>query len=279
MEPEELRRVISERRAEQAKRSRVGVPAGVRIGPLTATIMDGARWRDQDEFPSGQLWADEFEKIVSFVQVKGQFEHFLGALRGGPSQRDSAIAELRAAFFFSRNGFPIVAWRPLGAARHEGEFLIRDPSGPAVFVEVKSPGWEGELSDEERAAGRIRQGKYLFCEGRFIAPWERIQFAVAKSYKKFSPSSPNLLLIADDLFVSLQHGTEMQAGTALYSEHAKGYFTDSSFQNLGGVGLFWVNNNGREIWYEMKLFPNPNALPATALPDPLSLAFKAVAKC
>ena len=279
MGPDELSRAINERRAEQAGRSRVGVPAGVRLGPLTATIMDEARSRVQDEFPSTQLWADEIERILSFAQVQGQFECYLGALRGNASQRDSAIAELRVAFCFDRNGFSLVGWRPVGADGNEGEFLIGDPSGLTVFVEVKSPGWEGELSDEEREAGRIDQGKYLYCDGRAIAPWERIQFAIGKAYKKFLSSSPNLLVIVDDLFVSLEHGTEIHANMALYSSHNNACFTHSNFQNLGGVSFFWVKNNGREVWYEMKMFLNPHALPGTALPEPLSLAFKAVNNC
>jgi hypothetical protein len=46
-----------------------------------------------------------------------------------------------------------------------GEYLIDTPEGQHVFVEVKSPGWEGELSDEERTAGRAKQPKYQQEEG------------------------------------------------------------------------------------------------------------------
>jgi hypothetical protein len=148
-----------------------------------------------------------------------------------------------------------------------------------VFVEVKSPGWEGELSDTERAAGRTRRPKYLHAEARAIAPWERIQFAVKKAYKKFSSDRPNLLVIADDLFVSLQHGTELHVGQALYGTLDGGCFTNSTYENIGGVGIFWVEQNDREIWYEMRLFINPYALRSTSLPTDMQLAFRGQSSC
>jgi hypothetical protein len=89
-------------------------------------------------------------------------------------------------------------------------------------------------------------------------------------------NTPNLLVIADDLFVSLWHGTGLQMGTALYDSRDGGYFTNASRQNLGGVGVFWITHNGSEILYTMKLFLNPHALPAVAIPEELARAFNAV---
>ena len=89
----------------------------------------------------------------------------------------------------------------MGRDRNKGEYLIQGPSGKNTFVEVKSPGWEGELSDEERKGGRLRQEKYLAFEGRPVAPWKAIQFAADKAYKKFATDIPNLLIVADDLFL------------------------------------------------------------------------------
>ena len=230
---------------------------------MTSTVIDRACWAGEDEFPSSQLWADEIEKVLNFAKVQGQFKRYLSDLTASTSQRDSAIAELRVAFFFHRNQFDIVRWKPVGLHPKEGEFLVRGPLKVDTFVEVKSPGWEGQLSGAEHKAGRSKQPKYLNGEVRSIASWERIQFEVDKAYEKFSPDKPNLLVIVDDLFVSLKYGIEIHAKRALYERaygtHEAGCFSSSDYQNLGGVGIFWVENNPKEISYEMKLFLNPYA--------------------
>ena len=242
------------------------------LGPLTSTVIDRARWAGEDEFPSSQLWADEIEKVLNFAEVQGQFDRYLSDLTTSTSQRDSAIAELRVAFFLHRNQFDIVRWKPIGLHLKEGEFLVRGPSDVDTFVEVKRPGWEGQLSGTELKAGRPKKPKYLNADFRSIASWERIQFAVDKAYKKFSPDKPNLLVIVDDLFVSLKYNTEIHAKRALYSTHKAGCFSSSDYQNLGGIGIFWVENNLKEIFYEMKLFLNPYAHVAS-LPNDLRQTF------
>jgi len=243
------------------------------LGPLTSTVIDRACWAGEDEFPSSQLWADEIEKVLNFAEIQGQFERYLSDLTASRSQRDSAIAELRVSFFFHRNQFHIVGWKPIGLRSKEGEFLVRGPLEVDTFVEVKSPGWEGELSDAERKAGRAKQPKYLNGDFRSIAPWERIRFAVNKAYEKFPPDKPNLLVIVDDLFISLKNSTEIHAKRALYGTHEAGCFSSSNYQNLGGVGIFWAENNQKEIFYEMKLFLNPYAHDAS-LPDDLRQTFQ-----
>ena len=247
----------------------------IHLGSMTSFVMDRARWIGADQFPSSQLGADEIERILSFAEAQGVFDKYLGALTASSSQRDSALAELRVAFYFRRNSFRIAQWRPVGLPPKEGEFMVQGPSGLQTFVEVKSPGWEGELSDTERKTGRTQQPKYINAEARIIAPWERIQFAVDKAYEKLLPTQPNLLVIADDLFVSLQHRIDFNANLALYALHNHGRFTTQSFEKLGGVGIFWVET-AREVSYDMKLYLNPHLLNATALPEDLQLAFHGV---
>src|SRR5208282_3828461 len=154
--PDELRKTIAKRRAEQSVRERKSPPDGVRIGPLVSAVMDGARWRGQNAFPSSQLWSDEVEKVFAFAVAHGQFGTYLPRLRGRWKEFGSALAELRVAFYLDRNQFRVAGWEPVGArgVRGEGEFLVTGPSGISTFVEVKSPGWEGELSQEERISGR-----------------------------------------------------------------------------------------------------------------------------
>ena len=82
-------------------------PEGVNVGPLTRTVLDGAVWRDESEFPASQDWADEVERVLSFLESEGKFGTFLPRLQTRETQRDGALAEARAAFFFRRNGFDI----------------------------------------------------------------------------------------------------------------------------------------------------------------------------
>jgi hypothetical protein len=245
-------------------------PSNIRLGPLSRSIATGARWLKEDEYPAWQKYADELERLAAFANREGQFSNYLPRLQGRKSERDSALAELRVAFHFDANAFKITEWKPVGAGATEGEFTVAGPSGSATFVEVKSPGWEGELSEEEKRGGRARLPKYLHLEGRFVAPWERIQFAVEKSYKKLAATRPNLLVIADDLFASPRHGTETHVDQALYDARSNGCFAGPKFQNLGGVGIFWEEDASA---YHMKLFLNRFALPPTSLPDDMQARF------
>ena len=96
----------------------------IKLGPLTRAMCDSPSWKGQDDFPSSQLWADELEKVLSFLQVHAQFECYLPVLKGKLTQRDGALAEARVAFFFHRNGFLILSWEPKGASDNLGEFEI-----------------------------------------------------------------------------------------------------------------------------------------------------------
>jgi hypothetical protein len=242
-------------------------PFAIELGTLTTAIYDRAEWKTEDEYPSWQLFADEAEKLLSFALSRGVFEMYLPELTRRASQRDSALNELRAAFFFDKNGFPVTEWRPVGEPPKEGEFAIRCPSGESIFVEVKSPGWEMELSQAERLAGRTKEPKYQNGEGLMIANEDAITFAVEKAYPKFSATTSNLLVVADDLFVSLEHGTEIWADAALYDPRRGGKFTSSSYERLGGVGCFWWSSKSDQMQYEMPLLVNPLVLPSCALPS------------
>jgi len=94
-----------------------------------------------------------------------------------------------------------------GVKSREGEYLLRCPSGADVFTEVKSPGWEFELTKEERSAGRIDQPKYKDGEARAVGPWQAIQFAVEKAYPKFLPNVPNLLVVPKSAHLSQNRKT------------------------------------------------------------------------
>lgn len=246
----------------------------VRLGPLLSTVVDRAAWVGKDGFPAWQFFADEIERVLSFAEARGVFEMYLPELTGRtPSQRDSALAELRVAYFLERNGFTVSEWRPVGLPPKKGEFVVRCPSGAEVFVEVKSPGWEGELTQEQRLSGRLSEPKYINGEVRYADNSQAIGFAVDKAYPKFPPSRHNLLVVADDLFLSMEYYPSMWARRGLY-DSPDGKFATSAFERLGGVGLFWVKQDRQTIWYEMPLFLNPFATDAARLPLDFAQAFR-----
>lgn len=269
-----LRQAVAARRVEQAAYAAAETrpPVGVQLGGLTSTMMARSRWQGKSAFPSSQLFADEVEKVLNFAYCNGQYEYYLGHLCGSRSQRDSALAELRVAFYFRRNGFRITAWRPIGEGAKEGEYLLRGPTGVDAFTEVKSPGWEFELSAEEIRKGRQHQEKNLYCEARMVEPSKAVRFAIDKAYGKFAQNVPSLLVVADDLFMSLINGAQQFANMALYDMKSDGYFTNAKYENLGGIGIFSVRSSNTEIWYEMKLFLNPYAK-GCALPEDITKGF------
>ena len=247
----------------------------VTLGSLTSTVVDGAEWC-AETYPAWPEWppvADEAERLFAFAESRGVFEMYLPKLITGQSrQRDAALGELRVAFYFHRNDFRIAEWCPSGEGSTKGEFTLECPTGEAIFVEVKTLGWESEVSQEARVAGRTTQPKYVSGEGLVIANDQALKSAVERAYPKFSSSRRNLLVVLDDLFLPMRYLTDTWARAALYRP-SQGKFTTTSHQRLGGVGCFWRNEFRGEVWYDMPLFVNPNALPSCALPDVFALAF------
>lgn len=146
------------------------------------------------------------------------------------------------------------------------DFVIKDGID-RICCEVKSPGWESELTKKElKKGGQGRRGKpkYLPHEVRFFAPWASIRHAIKKAYPKFLPNSKNLIIVKDDLFVSiLDFPTKTPIDIALYEEtgqydNEKGYFANSDYKNVGGI-LFIDINPTNSKKYKIKFFPNENS--------------------
>lgn len=153
------------------KRPRAGgPPCGVRIGPFTRLMADGAKWAKEGRCPWLQVWADEVERVLAFLYAQGQLGRFLRRLRGHARARDAALAEARVAFFLFRNGFRILEWEPPASNGRLGEFNIRWNNGPVILVEVKAPDWQGELSNDELLGDRKKLGKYVDLEARVTDP-------------------------------------------------------------------------------------------------------------
>ncbi|MGB8801409.1 MAG: hypothetical protein WCC97_12030 [Candidatus Acidiferrales bacterium] len=245
---------------------------GTRFGTLTSTLLFPLPWKD--DYPSCQEWADELECLLTFADSQGQRTAFLPRIKTNrANQRDEALNELRVAMPLQSNGFPIVAWSPAGLGAMVGEYLVRAPEPVNVFVEVKSPGWESELSHAERLAGRAQLPKHLDGEGGAFANWDGIRKCIksSKTYAKFSTAQPNLLVIADDFFVSLSD-TETQIDIGLYSDRSgygneTGYFTSPAYRNLGGAAVFGAFVGGKGmVEYKFRVYENRYAASDTKLP-------------
>ena len=101
-------------------------PPHVRLGPLTRQLLSGARWQGMDAFPAWQIWADDVERVLAFLEREGRFQPFLAVVQTvrTPQHRDARLAEARGAFYLSRNGFRVVAWEPPGEGLTRGEALL-----------------------------------------------------------------------------------------------------------------------------------------------------------
>lgn len=250
--------------------------------PLLHEVARGAQWVGTDEFPSCVTWADEHEAWLRLAKETGGFEHYVRRLRGPKETRDEAFAELAVAYFFVKLcGMQFMEWEPLGADGKRGEFLV---GRPPVFVEVKSPGWEDEIVKAEgRESSRLQQPKYIHAEARSTGPWSSVRHAVKKAYPKMPDTMPTLLVINDDLMVSLldwnQVVTEIGLYTAKSPDHDTGYlaedgpFVDARCARLGGVGVFKVDLPGEHVRYRFAIFENPHALPAVVVPPDVAPDF------
>lgn len=248
---------------------------------MSQRLLREARWVGQDGYPTSPQYSVELEGLLGFLQAHNRLDSFWPRLSGPRrQQRDEVLQEIRVARFLTSNGFPVVQWEPPGNGNLIGEFSVQALPSPPVFVEIKSPGWEGQLSQEQRDAGRAKEEKYQNLEGGADDPWRAIRASVRKAYPKFSPGRPNLLVIADDRFMPLVTWGDLPAQQALLLsstalDDEAGYFTTRNFDNLGGVALFkeeiqvdlLPEFSEKPLRYEFLLYPNPMARAETTLPS------------
>src|SRR5712692_9868490 len=119
-------------------------------------------------------------------QAGGALDHYLPRRRGPKEKRDDTFAEIAAAYFLvTRCGLTMFEWEPPGARGTAGEFLVGVDRREPIFVEVKSPGWEGEIAKAEgQTSPRLQQPKYISDDARATAPWAAVRHAVKKAYPK-----------------------------------------------------------------------------------------------
>ena len=161
----------------------------------------------------------------------------------------------------------MIQWDPPGANGKIGEFLLDTPERVPVFTELKSPGWESELSPAQITAGRQHLPKYNGLDGGAVGNYQSVHRCMSspKTYPKFTDSQANLLIISDDLKVSL-HDTLFQVEGALYGpkQHygEDGCFTTNQFENIGGLGVFYAYSSAAShgLEYKFVIYENPHAL-------------------
>jgi hypothetical protein len=244
----------------------------MRLGPVARKLIDPCEWKDG--YPGSPAHVRELDALLHFANQNGYLRRFVPNLEARDRQRDKCLNELRLAYFFRSLGFDITEWDPPGANGKKGEFNLAVPGEPSVFVEVKSRGWESELSEPQLKADLAKLSKYEVWKGGAVGNWKAVHRCISsdKTYPKFLPTQPNLLIIADDLRVSL-HDTLFQVKAALFGEKhfygEDGYFATNRFEKIGGLGVFnWHSKSpSRGIEYEFIVYLNPNALPATQLPS------------
>jgi hypothetical protein len=227
-------------------------------------MANDAKWRRLDEFPSHQRLADELEKLLRFADEIGCFKPLLPRLRGDARDRSAVLGELLSAFYLHRRGFEILGRDPVGKNGKVGDWSIGLRGEPPLFVEVKAPDWEAELSEAERNQGRKALGKYVDLEARSVAPFEVLMDVIGRNASpKLLPNAPNLIVTADNLFVSI-------VGMPYLEHRFREWFARPEFRNVGGV-LFLRHNESLDpdrilIRFEENVFADQgNKLPADVI--------------
>ncbi len=245
--------------------------------PLLYKLAQGADWLGTDEFHTlvgiggGGLW----ETWLGFVAVNGGLGHYASRLKGPKDQCAIAFNEIAVAHFLvTECRLLILGWQVPGAHSMLGEFLVGFDASRPIFVEVKSPRWQAEIA---RAHGdshpRLQMPKYVGIEARATNPWASLEYAVMKAYPKMPDDMPTLLVINDDLFMSLADWAAITQDIGLYTPKSRlnpggGAFADNRYERLGGIGVLKVNVDTpfRGVRHAFALFENPHALPTVALP-------------
>ena len=274
----------------------MGPPATVCLGPLTQQLLSSAKWQGTDQFPAWQIWADDVEEVLAFLHKENRLAAFLSDIQKvqTPQHRDALLAEARAAFHLARSGFHILQWEPPGEGTTRGDVLVSFDHSPAIFVEVKQPGWQGEFlpqraaersrlafQEKQRRLSRIRQGKFIpgVVEGGAVGSHLASMNVVRRNaLPKCTDDCPNLAIVLDDCMVS-PVGLPGLAEYVLQEFVRPGRDPDDpddffTYERLGGVLFLRPEaESSRMIDYGVDFVENPNVLPACALPPAVSTLF------
>lgn len=155
-----------------------------------------------------------------------------------------------------------------------------------IFVEVKRPGWQGELAEEQRS--RKMLPKYFGGEARWLDNTKPIREVVEHAVEQCPGTVPSLCVVADDLWIGPQR-EKLSSEIALFSPkhpgHESGYlahdgaFVKSENAALGGVMFVWPeapDTKCMTLALGRRLYLNPNAIADARLPAPFAEAYRGV---
>lgn len=206
--------------------------------------------------------------------AQGQFDRFLPLLRDVHAKhRDAKLAEARVSFFLHRNGFKILEYDPPGANGNGGDLRVQWRETKPIFVEIKHPNWHGELAPRtkrkqqgltteqtEALRKRLAQPKDIDGEARWIDPVGQAMWVLDENaLKKLHPDRPNLLVVADDFFVTPIDMPNLEVDV-------KTRLKDPKYERVGGILFLKPDLLDRGVRYRMKFIENENALPSCRLP-------------
>jgi hypothetical protein len=141
----------------------------LRLGPVARKLINPDRWTGG--YPGPPAYVRELDALLHFAYQNGYLERFIPNLESKDRQRDKALNELRLAYLFKSLGFEISEWDPPGANGKIGEFLLSSPGDPSIFVEIKSRGWESELTPAQRDAGLAKRRSCVLAKRS--TKWQR----------------------------------------------------------------------------------------------------------
>lgn len=155
----------------------------MRLGPVARKLIDPCAWKDG--YPGPPAYVRELDALLHFANQNGYLRGFVPTLEAQDRQRDKSLNELRLAYFFKSLGFDVTEWDPPGASRKKGEFSLAVPGEPPVFVEVKSRGWESELSG---LSSKLAWPDYL--NSKYVKAPEPL--GIGRQYTNASPQTKHI---------------------------------------------------------------------------------------
>jgi hypothetical protein len=191
-------------------------------------------------------WIPGINKWLEFINKKNELLRFKPRLNSKKPQIFDALAEIQAAYVIENNTeYKVVEFEKKTVKDKDVDFLISN-NKTEIYCEVKSPGWEAELTQKERLEGRTKKPKYINAEARWVESWKNIQYAIIKAYDKFLPAKHNMIILCPDLFNGLlEFPNDLNVNNSLYGKKfqfnsltdtkQKGCFADNTYENIGGL--------------------------------------------
>ena len=217
----------------------------------------------KSQFLPDQAFIEDLVSILNHLVKHQQIEKYISRFKGKSTQVNGALAEARVSYFLEKIGFKILTWEPAGAGNHEGEFIVQLGNSPHVFVEVKAPTWESELTPEELLGWRKKQIKDLHAEARFVDPVSLIKRAIDKAVPKFEKDKINLLAVGGYLsFLS-----PFEIPRDIFEPQINSELSKMKIEHLSGIFILDLGNWGNSVQYKSFYISNPVVQSISSLPE------------